>query len=35
MRGPNMDLEHFLQYLIIKQKLLTMHIEKKHYIQRM
>jgi len=25
-KGPNMDADHFLQYLIIKQKLLTIYI---------
>jgi len=31
MKGPNMDADHFLQYLIIKQKLLTIYIGKKPY----
>jgi hypothetical protein len=34
MKGPNMDLGHFLQNLIIKQKLLTIYIEKNFTIQR-
>jgi hypothetical protein len=34
MRGPKMDLEHFLQNLIIKQKLLSIYIEKKPYHSR-
>jgi len=34
-RGPNMDADHFLQNLIIKQKLLTIYIEKNLTIHKM